>query len=118
MFGCESEDAARASLSRLARSFSSSRPLEQNLSATRRPNVRSSAAKFLVVAAAGAELERHAASQCEVLGFIHHTHSAFAQLGDDAVMSDGCADHRASISILNRGAGLQSCGRRPRRPLW
>ena len=40
---CESEEAARASLSRLARSFASSRPLKQNLSATRRPRVRSSA---------------------------------------------------------------------------
>jgi len=33
------------------------------------------------------------AMQPRVLGFIHHTHPAAAQLLDDAVMRDGLADH-------------------------
>ena len=40
------------------------------------------------------ELERHEAAKPEVLGLVDHTHPAGADLGDDAIVRDGLADHQ------------------------
>ena len=40
------------------------------------------------------ELERHEAAKPEVLGLVDHTHPASADLGDDAIVRDGLADHQ------------------------
>src|SRR5208283_1392926 len=39
------------------------------------------------------ELQRHAASQPSVLGFIHHTHPAASQLPQDAIVPNSFVDH-------------------------
>ncbi len=50
----------------------------------------------------GQELDRDMAAEARVLGFIHHPHAAAAQLGEDAVVRDGVADH--GDSVAGRGA--------------
>ena len=42
----------------------------------------------------GQNLERHFAPQLQVLGTIHDTHAATAQLFDDAIVRNGLTDHR------------------------
>ena len=63
------------------------------------------------------KLERHEAVQARVAGFPDDTHSAAAQLLDDAVMRDGPADHKTGAFLLG------GCGRllrlsHPMHPLW
>jgi len=41
----------------------------------------------------GQEFQGDTATQLRILGLIHHTHAATAQLLDDAVVRDGLADH-------------------------
>jgi hypothetical protein len=41
----------------------------------------------------GQELQSHETVKGRVLGLVNHTHSAAAQLLDDAVVRDGLADH-------------------------
>src|SRR6202790_2156403 len=41
----------------------------------------------------GQKLQRNETAQLQVLGFIHHTHPATAELLDDAIVRDGLADH-------------------------
>jgi hypothetical protein len=41
----------------------------------------------------GEKLECHESPKFGVLGLVHYTHPAAAQLLDDAVMRDGLADH-------------------------
>src|SRR5215813_2337198 len=43
------------------------------------------------------ELQGDETSKIEVLGLVHHTHPAAAELLDDAVMRDGLPDHWANI---------------------
>jgi hypothetical protein len=43
---------------------------------------------------AGIKLEGHKAVQFHILRFVHHTHTAVAELFDDAVMRYGFADKR------------------------
>ena len=40
----------------------------------------------------GQEFESHHPAQLDVLGLVHHTHPAPAELLDDAVVRDGLAD--------------------------
>src|SRR5690349_1267270 len=44
----------------------------------------------------GQELESNKPAEFEVFGLEHHTHTAAAQLLNDAVVRDGLADHRES----------------------
>ena len=44
----------------------------------------------------GQKLQRHAAAQARVFGFVDHTHTAAPELLDDAIVRDGLADHGPS----------------------
>ena len=43
------------------------------------------------------ELECHKAAEFQILSFVDHTHSAAAELFDDAVVRDGTADERGRV---------------------
>src|SRR5205814_9544334 len=45
------------------------------------------------------ELQQHMAAEPQILGFIHHTHSAAAQLLQDAVMRESETDHGEKNAI-------------------
>jgi hypothetical protein len=48
----------------------------------------------------GEKLQRDETAKLSVLGLIHHTHSAAAQLLNDAVMRDGLTEQRERHSAL------------------
>ena len=45
----------------------------------------------------GQKFERHKPAQLDILGLVNHTHSATAQLLDDAVMGNGLADEGTGV---------------------
>jgi hypothetical protein len=49
------------------------------------------------------ELERDKAAQFDVLGFIDHTHTAAAELLNDAVVRDSLADHEQAVPGTTNG---------------
>ena len=46
----------------------------------------------------GKKLKRDKPVQCQVFGFVHHTHPAAAELFEDAIVRDGLADHDANLT--------------------
>ena len=55
----------------------------------------------------GQELQGHKPAELYVFSLVHHTHSATADLFDDAVMRDGFADQRSCVRHL---AHILGCG--------
>ncbi len=47
----------------------------------------------------GKKLQRHAAAELRVLGFVHHTHAALAQLAENLVVQERLADELVLIHI-------------------
>ena len=60
---------------------------------------------FVVQQMRGQELEGHIALELLVLGSIHNTHAALAELLDDAVVADRPADHDAQILTPPESSG-------------
>ena len=57
------------------------------------------------------ELERDHATEVEVLGFIDDTHAPAAQPGENPVVRDGLAEHRADYGGNRGGKGQKAEGR-------
>src|SRR5208337_187704 len=53
------------------------------------------------------ELQRHPASQPDILGFIHLTQPAASQLPQDAIVSDSFVDHRDRSGVLLRRLAIR-----------
>jgi hypothetical protein len=76
----------------------------------------------------GKKLQGHAAAELRILGFVHHTHAARAQLAENLVMQERLADEwvlvhirrlmvfGAEAGVKEIGRGLQERGRGKQRP--
>ena len=54
------------------------------------------------------ELERDKATKFDILGLVHHTHPATAELLDDAIVRDGLADHWRESYVYKTGKSMKA----------
>jgi hypothetical protein len=54
------------------------------------------------------EFEGNEAMQFYIFGFVHHTHTATAQLRDDAVVRNGFPDHCRECYVSKSGKSMKA----------